>query len=94
MFPVDANKVYANGGKWYDDVTNVTVCQFATSIPRASIRDPNDNDRVSDSYVEDGSCIRLKTLLSDILFPKNMIKKVIETAGIRKHVKTRPHPEE
>jgi hypothetical protein len=36
------------------DVTNVTVANSATSIPRASIQDPNDNDRVSDRYVEDG----------------------------------------
>lgn len=76
LVPVDANKVYANGGKWYDDVTNVTVANSATSIPRASIQDPNDNDRVSDRYVEDGSYIRLKNITFGYTFPKNMIKKV------------------
>ena len=76
LVPVDANKVYANGGKWYDDVTNVTVANSATSIPRASIQDPNDNDRVSDRYVEDGSYIRLKNITLGYTFPKNMIKKV------------------
>lgn len=76
LIPVDANKVYANGGKWYDDVTNVTVANSATSIPRASIQDPNDNDRVSDRYVEDGSYIRLKNITFGYTFPKNMIKKV------------------
>lgn len=76
LIPVDANKVYANGGKWYDDVTNVTVANAATSIPRASIQDPNDNDRVSDRYVEDGSYIRLKNITFGYTFPKNMIKKV------------------
>lgn len=76
LVPVDANKVYANGGKWYDDVTNVTVANSPTSIPRASIQDPNDNDRVSDRYVEDGSYIRLKNITFGYTFPKNMIKKV------------------
>ena len=76
LVPVDANKVYANGGKWYDDVTNVTVANSATSIPRASIQDPNDNDRVSDRYVEDGSYIRLKNITLGYTFPKSMIKKV------------------
>lgn len=76
LIPVDANKVYANGGKWYDDVTNVTVANSPTSIPRASIQDPNDNDRVSDRYVEDGSYIRLKNITFGYTFPKNMIKKV------------------
>lgn len=40
LIPVDANKVYANGGKWYDDVTNVTVANSATSIHSLSDSGP------------------------------------------------------
>ncbi len=41
--------------RWTPDNTD-------TDIPRATITDPNDNDRDSDYFVEDASYIRLKTL--------------------------------
>ena len=44
-------------------------------MPRATINDPNDNDRWSDRYIEDGSYIRLKNLALGYNFPKNLIKK-------------------
>jgi TonB-linked SusC/RagA family outer membrane protein len=33
-----------------------------TTIPRATVNDPNDNDRDSDYFMEDGSYLRLRTL--------------------------------
>ncbi|MDR0893173.1 MAG: TonB-dependent receptor [Mediterranea sp.] len=76
LVPIDPSKVYAAGSYWYDDITNVKVSNPGTSIPRVSINDPNDNDRVSDRYVEDGSYIRLKNIALGYTFPKKMIKKI------------------
>lgn len=76
LVPIDANKVYADGTQWYDDVTNVKIANLGTSLPRASIQDPNDNDRISDRYIEDGSYIRLKNIALGYTFPKGMIKKL------------------
>lgn len=76
LVPIDPDKVYADGSQWYYDVTNVKVANSDTYIPRASINDPNDNDRVSDRYVEDGSYIRLKNISLGYTFPKAWIKKL------------------
>lgn len=83
LAPIDAAKDYSNGVSvngvtvyhWYDDVTNVYVTNPNATIPRASVNDPNDNDRVSDRYVEDGSYVRLKNITLGYTFPKGMIKK-------------------
>ncbi len=37
--------------------------------------DPNDNDRISNRYVEDGSYIRLKNITLGYTFPKKMINR-------------------
>lgn len=73
--PIDPNKVYSSGQYWYDDVTNVRVSNPEAVIPRASIQDPNDNDRISDRYIEDGSYIRLKNITLGYTFPNKLIKK-------------------
>lgn len=73
--PIDSDKVYPSGQYWYDDVTNVRVSNPEAAIPRASIQDPNDNDRISDRYVEDGSYIRLKNITLGYTFPSKLIKK-------------------
>lgn len=73
--PIDPDKVYPSGQYWYDDVTNVHVSNPEAVIPRASIQDPNDNDRISDRYVEDGSYIRLKNITLGYTFPSKLIKK-------------------
>lgn len=72
---IDPDKVYPAGQYWYDDVTNVRVSNPEAVIPRASIQDPNDNDRISDRYVEDGSYIRLKNITLGYTFPSKLIKK-------------------
>ena len=74
LVPIDADKVYENGN-WYDDVTNVRVANTGTKTPRASINDPNDNDRISDRYVEDGSYLRIKNLTLGYTFPKKLLEK-------------------
>jgi TonB-linked SusC/RagA family outer membrane protein len=60
---------------WYDDVTNVKVANTA-SLPRATINDPNDNDRISDRYIENGSYVRLKNITLGYTFPKRTIQKL------------------
>ena len=41
-----------------------------------SINDPNDNDRISDRYIEDGSYIRLKNISVGYSFPKKSIQRL------------------
>lgn len=72
---IDENKVYANGSSWYDDITNIKVTNPYTNIPRAAINDPNDNDRISDRYIEDGSYLRVKNISLGYTFPKKLASK-------------------
>ncbi len=73
---VDAEKTYADGSMWYDDITNVKVANTGTKTPRPSIQDPNDNDRLSTRYIEDGSYLRVKNITLGYTFPKTMLQKV------------------
>ncbi len=75
LVPIDPDKVYTDGSKWYDDITNVKVANPGTKTPRASINDPNDNDRISSRYIEDGSYIRIKNLTLGYTFPKKWVSK-------------------
>ena len=86
LVPIDPNKDYTGGlliygegsdpvWNWYDDITNVKVENSGTSIPRAITSDPNDNDQISDRYVEDGSYLRFKNITLGYTFPKSLIKK-------------------
>ena len=73
--PIDPSIVYTDGTKWYNHVENVRVANPNASLPRAIIGDPNDNDRISDRYVEDGSYIRLKNISLGYTFPKKWMSK-------------------
>ncbi len=75
LVPIDPSKTYTDSN-WYDDVTNVRVSNPNTTIPRATIHDPNDNDRISDRYIEDGSYLRLKNVTLGYTFPKRSIAKM------------------
>ena len=75
LVAIDATKTYASGS-WYDDVTNVKVANPGTKVPRPTVSDPNDNDRLSDRYVEDGSYIRLKNITLGYTFPKSLLTKL------------------
>ncbi len=72
---VDPEKTYADGSMWYDDITNVKVANTGTKTPRPSIQDPNDNDRLSTRYIEDGSYLRVKNITLGYTFPKNVLQK-------------------
>jgi len=72
---IDAAKVYADGETWQTDVQNVRVANAGTKTPRPTIGDPNDNDRLSDRYVEDGSYVRIKNITLGYTFPKKLLEK-------------------
>ena len=82
LVPIDPDKSYPAqvGGKtvnnWYDDITNVTVANKDTKTPRPTLNDPNDNDRLSDRYIEDGSYIRLKNIAFGYNLPKTLLQKI------------------
>ena len=73
--PIDPTIVYADGSKWFDHIDNVKVKNPGTKIPHTSINDPNDNDRISDRYVEDGSFLRIKNITLGYTFPKALLNK-------------------
>ena len=66
------------------DVTNKSVdvlnywtpTNTNTTIPRLNGKDKNDNKRISDLYVEDGSYLRLKTLQLGYTIPQSISSKV------------------
>ena len=73
---IDPGKTYPEGSSWLDDITNVRVANAGTMVPRPTFQDPNDNDRLSTRYIEDGSYIRLKNITLGYTFPKKMLKKI------------------
>ena len=84
LVPIDPNKDYSAGVDrgdgvliyhWYDDISNVKLDNRNATLPLASISDPNDNDRISDRYIENGSYLRLKNLTFGYTFPKKIISK-------------------
>ena len=75
LVAIDPDKKYENGEMWYDDITNIRVANAGTSTPRATTADPNDNDRISDRYIEDGSYLRIKNITLGYTFKKEMISR-------------------
>jgi len=85
LVPIDPDKDYSAGvdlgdgrliTNWFDDITNVKIENAGTTMPRVSINDPNDNDRWSDRYIEDGSYVRLKNISLGYNVPKKLITKL------------------
>ena len=73
---IDPEKTYTDGSTWQTDVNNVRVVNSDTKTPRPTIADPNDNDRLSDRYVEDGSYLRVKNITLGYTFPKTVLQKI------------------
>lgn len=61
---------------WYNDASNVRVANSGTNVPRATGTDPNNNDRISDRYVEDGSFIRIKNITLGYTLPMMLTKRL------------------
>ena len=70
---VPADGVYSEG--WYNNINNVVVSNKGTKTPRASINDPNDNDRISTRYIEDGSYLRIKNITLGYTVPKTVLER-------------------
>jgi hypothetical protein len=75
--PIDASIVYpANGyNNWYEDINNVRVKNPETTIPRSHWADPNQNTRMSDRYIEDGSFLRIKNISLGYTIPQKFSTK-------------------
>ena len=82
MAAIDPAKTYpiTQGGNtiwnWFDDITNIRVTNPDTNVPRAMYNDPNDNNRISNRYIEDGSYLRIKNITFGYNFPRTMVKKM------------------
>jgi TonB-dependent starch-binding outer membrane protein SusC len=75
--PINPTQTYpANGvDNWYQDINNVRVMNPDTNIPRAHWADPNQNTRMSDRYLEDGSFLRIKNVTFGYTVPQGFSKK-------------------
>lgn len=73
--PIDPNVVYDDGSHWYDHVENVRVSNPSATLPRATIADANDNDRISDRYIESGTYLRMKNISLGYTFPKKLVSR-------------------
>ena len=58
-----------------DVVTDRSRDGVVTDVPRFVFNDPNDNRRISDRYIEDGSFIRLRTVNLGYTLPSKTIAK-------------------
>lgn len=54
------------------DPTNFRIDNFNPSLPRATATDPNDNRRISDRFVEDGSYLRIQTVTMGYVLPSRI----------------------
>ena len=81
--PIDPAKSYpatVNGNtvyEWTDDITNLRVTNPDTRTPRAIANDPNDNDRISDRYIEDGSYLRIRNITLGYTLPETVVRKLM-----------------
>lgn len=82
MAAIDPAKTYpiTEGGNtiwnWFDDITNIRVTNPDTNVPRAMYNDPNDNNRISNRYIEDGSYLRIKNITFGYNFSRKLVKKM------------------
>jgi len=68
-------------------VDRYTNLKPSTTVPRAIGTDPNDNRRISDRFIEDGSFIRLKNITLGYNFSHTMSKR-LKMQNLRAYVST------
>ena len=87
---IDPGKTYDGTNKiwnWYEDPENVQVKNPGATLPRATTGDPNNNSRMSDRYIEDGSYLRVKNITLGYTFPKKALEKMkIENLRIQMNI--------
>ena len=90
LVAIDSEKTYDgtnNVWNWFEDPSNVQIANTGAKIPRATTGDPNDNDRLSDRYIEDGSYLRVKNITLGYTFPKEWLQKVrIENLRVQMNI--------
>ncbi|HZK97972.1 MAG TPA: TonB-dependent receptor [Prolixibacteraceae bacterium] len=74
---IDATVTYPSNGynNWFEDINNVRVANPGTTIPRSHWADPNQNTRISDRYIEDGSFLRIKNVTLGYNIPASFISR-------------------
>lgn len=78
--PVDDSKSYPvdyfgrSLSDWFEDIDNVRVKNPDTGTPRAISGDPNDNNRISDRFIEDGSYLRFKNITFAWYVPQSLLR--------------------
>jgi len=70
-----AQLVMYDPDKGMNDITNVYVVNSNTKTPRPVLSDPNDNDRLSSRYIEDGSYLRVKNVTLGYTVPKKVLDR-------------------
>jgi len=83
MVPINANVSYpfvnADGqliNAWYEDIDNIRLSNPETTMSRAGRSLPYINDRTSTRYIEDGSYLRIKSIVLGYHLPKKWLRKV------------------
>ncbi len=78
-------KIDPNGSD--QDISNVRVANPGAKVQRITVVDANDNSRMSDRFVEDGSYLRIKNVSLGYTLPKNLLSKFqIETIRVYANV--------
>ena len=72
---IDPDKVYTDGGMWYNDIANVKVTNPETMTPRVAIGNSY-NQNISTRYIEDGSYLRLKNVALGYTFPRKTVSRL------------------
>jgi len=76
--PIDPSKTYdgTNGvWNWFEDIDNCRLANANPSAPRAVNGDPNENTRMSDRYIEDGSYLRIKNVVFGYTVPAKFARR-------------------
>ncbi|KXX69378.1 TonB-dependent receptor [Flammeovirga sp. SJP92] len=76
----NGTRVYLESMKGEDNQTTAILNRWrapgdVTDIPRATANDPNNNNRASSRFVEDGSYLRLKNVTLGYTLPKKITRK-------------------
>ncbi len=80
----NGTRIYIESMKGSDNQTTAVLDRWRepgdiTSVPRATELDPNNNNRISSRFIEDGSYLRVK----NVVLSYNIDKKHLTRAGIR-----------
>ncbi len=60
-----------------------TPSNTGATIPRAILGDPNDNKRMSDRFIEDGSYMRVKNVTIGYTLPRDLLKTLGNISNVR-----------